>query len=494
MKSQRTQSRSLEEFEEIMKEATGWVIEYFKHPQDYPVLSKARPGDIIKSFPKSPPRTGRSYRDILSDFKNSIVPGITHWNHPSFFAYFAITGSCPGILGEFLTAALNVNGMLWKTSPALTELEELSLGYLKSMLGIDESFFGMILDTASTSSLLAVAAAREALDEFQIREKGMAGRPDIPPLVLYTSEHSHSSIEKAAIVLGIGRNNVRKIRVNSNFQMSPEALKKAIHNDKNQHMRPFCVVATVGTTSTTSVDPVEKIAAICGENNLWLHVDAAYAGMAAILPEMKDTLAGCDMSDSIVVNPHKWLATPIDLSAFFCKKPEVLKRAFALVPEYLKTSEGSEVTNLMDYGFQLGRRFRALKLWMVINYYGTEGLQSMLRGHIELAREFENFLRRSRFFEIMAPVTFSTVCFRLNPFGKRGVRKQSPLRSERQNIDELNERFLENVNKTGRAFLSHTKINDYFTLRCAIGNINTTRDHIKALETLLTEQAQRILK
>lgn len=482
-----------EEFRRAMERATSWIIDYFANPERYPVLSKIRPGDITESFPKSPPRTGRPFERILDDFEKKIVPGITHWNHPSFFAYFAITGSTPGILGEYLSAALNVNGMLWRTSPALTELEEVALGYLRDMLGLPATLFGMILDTASTSSLLAVAAARETLTDLNIRERGMAGRTDIPPLVLYTSCESHSSIEKAAIVLGIGQENVRKIPTDERFRMDSLKLERAIEEDIRAGKRPFCAIATIGTTSTTSVDPVPAIASICRRFGLWLHVDAAYAGTAAIVPELRHILDGCELADSLVVNPHKWMVTPIDLSAFYCARPDILKNAFSLVPEYLRTADDAGVTNLMDYGFQLGRRFRALKLWMVINYFGVEGLQSMIRFHLNLARRLETRLNESPFFELMAPAPFSTLCFRLHPVTEAlsGPDSHNLARDDGA-LDAINEQLLEIINASGRAYLSHTRIRGRFALRCAIGNLRTGEAHIEALWRLLEETARAL--
>ncbi|NIM19855.1 MAG: amino acid decarboxylase [Candidatus Latescibacteria bacterium] len=482
-----------ESFRRAIDQATQWIVRYFNQPEAYPVLSRVKPGDIRDAFPNTPPEEGRNYDELLEDFRTKILPGITHWNHPSFFAYFAITGSYPGILGELLSAALNINGMLWRTSPALTEIEDLSLDYLRNMLGIDEQFFGLILDTASTSSLIAMAAARESISELQIREKGLAGRTDVPRLRVYCSQEAHSSIDKAAIVLGVGSENVKKIGVDSEYRMDPSALERLIEEDVRKGYKPFCVVATVGTTSTTSVDPVAEIAEICMKHDLWLHVDAAYAGVAAILPEKKDTLAGCQLADSFVVNPHKWLFTPIDLSAFYCKRRSILRNAFSLVPEYLRDAEGPDVTNLMDYGFQLGRRFRALKLWMVINYYGRQGLENHIREHMRLADVFKAWVERNESFELMAPVPFSTVCFRYRPI--TGL-PEDILNSEENReaaFDRANERLLEEVNRTGKAFLSHTKLHGKFTLRCAIGNIRTRESDINNLCLLLQEKAEAVL-
>jgi aromatic-L-amino-acid decarboxylase len=481
VKSVREQS---EEFRRIIHQATEWVIEYMEHPEIHPVLSRLEPGDVKSAFPEEPPDAGRSYESIFADFKEKILPGITHWNHPNFFAYFAITGSYPGILGEYLSAALNVNGMLWKTSPALTEIEELALDYLRRMLNLRDGFFGMILDTASTSSLLAIAAARETSGEFEIRKRGMAGRPELPRLVLYASSEAHSSIDKAAIALGVGADNVRKVPVDSEFRMDPSALRRMIEEDLQSGARPFCVVATVGTTSTTSIDPVRRIAAVCREFDLWLHVDAAYAGIAALVPEKRFVLDGCDEADSLVVNPHKWLATQIDLSAFYCRNGAALREAFSLVPEYLRTDDTGAV-NLMDYGFQLGRRFRALKLWMVINYYGVEGLREMVRKHIRLAGMLAGWIDDSDLFERTAPTPLSTVCFRLNPH-------QSNRATGPEALDEMNERLLGRVNETGKVFLSHTRIRDALSLRCAIGNMRTEESHVRELWSLLNEIGREV--
>lgn len=461
-----------------------WIAEYMAKVGEYPVLAQVAPGEIRRQLPETPPAQGESLEQALADFEHTILPGITHWNHPAFFAYFAITGSGPGILGEMLSAALNVNGMLWRTSPALTELEELVLDWLRQMLGLPPGWLGMITDTASISSLYAIAAAREAVPGLRVREEGLAGRPDVPRLRLYCSEQAHSSIEKAAITLGLGLAGVRKIPTDTEFRMDAAALAAAIAEDRRTGWQPFCVVATVGTTSTTSVDPVPEIAAICRQEGLWLHVDGAYAGMAAILPEMRHILAGCDQADSFVVNPHKWLFTPIDCSAFYCRRPHVLKRAFSLVPEYLRTAEGEAevVHNLMDYGVQLGRRFRALKLWFVIRAFGQEGLAARIREHIRLAQQFAAWVDTSPDFERLAPTPFSTVCFRFHPQGL----------SDEAELNRLNEALLEAVNATGEMYISHTKLNGRYTLRLAIGNLRTTEAHVARAWELLQREAARL--
>jgi aromatic-L-amino-acid/L-tryptophan decarboxylase len=457
-------------------QVVDWIADYLAHGERYPVLSRVAPGAIKAQLPAHPPADPEPMAQILEDFEQIILPGITHWNHPAFFAYFAISGSAPGILGELLTAALNVNGMLWKTSPAATELEEQTLGWLRQMLGLPADFRGVIVDTASMAGLVALAAAREALG-LNIRRDGLAGRGDLPRLRMYTSEQAHSSIEKGALTLGIGQENVRKIPTDGAFRMEPEILSRAIRDDLAAGWRPFCVVATVGTTSTTSIDLVPAIAGICHQYGLWLHVDGAYGGMAAIVPEMRDVLAGCEHADSIVVNPHKWLFTPIDCSAFYVRDPNTLKRAFSLVPDYLKTGE-DDVTNYMDWGVQLGRRFRALKLWMVIRYFGHRGLAAHIRNHVALGHEFAAWVDESPTFERLAPTPFSTVCFRAHP---QGIDDEDAL-------NRLNARLLEAVNAGGEAFLSPTTLNGRYTLRLAVGNIRTEQKHVaRAWEILQTE-------
>ena len=466
-----------EEFRRYGKQLVDWIADYLQHAERYPVLSQVRPGDIKKQLPPGPPSQGQSMEQIFRDFESIVLPGITHWNHPSFFAYFSISGSPPGILAELLSAALNVNGMLWKTSPAATELEEVVLDWLRQMLGLPADFEGVITDTASVSSLLAIAAAREALHQ-RIREEGMSGRSDLPRLRLYCSEHAHSSIEKGAITVGIGQTGVRKIPVDQEFRLRPDLLRDAIREDRAAGYLPFCAVATVGTTSTTSIDPVPEIAEICASEGLWLHVDGAYGGVAAIVPNRQNILRGCDRADSIVVNPHKWLMTPIDCSAFYVRKPEILRQAFSLVPEYLRTSE-EDVKNYMDYGVQLGRRFRALKLWFVIRSYGVEGLRNHITEGCRLAQKFSDWVDEHPAFERLAPVPFSVVCFRYRP----------PGHLDESALQRLNERLLEAVNATGEVFLSHTKLGDRYTLRLAVGNQATQERHVARAWELLTSEA-----
>ena len=455
---------------------TTWIERYLEDPGRFPVLSTSLPGDIAKQLPASPPQSGESLDEILDDFERVLLPGVTHWNHPGFFAYFAITGSAPGIMAEMLTAALNINAMLWKTSPAATELEERALDWLRQMLGLGPGWFGVINDTASMTTLLALAAAREAKSELQVRQRGLAGRPDLPVLRVYQSEHAHTVVHKAAITLGIGLENCVPIPADDAFQMRVDALQEAISADRAAGRLPLAVVATVGTTSTASIDPVPAIADICAREGTWLHVDASYAGTAAIVPECRHIFDGVDRADSLVVNPHKWMFTPVDLSAMYTKRPDVLKRAFTLVPDFLYTAEQDRVVNLMDYGVQLGRRFRALKLWMVIRAFGVSGLVDRLRAHMALAGEFASWVEADPDWELAAPQLFSLVCFRYAPAGL------AP-----EEADAMNQRILDHVNASGRAYLSHTRLHGRLVLRLAIGNLRTQRSHVAEAWRLLKE-------
>jgi aromatic-L-amino-acid decarboxylase len=465
-----------EEFRRIGHELIDWIADYFEKIDDLPVLAAVEPGDLKAKLPSTPPAQGEPMADIVADLDRLIVPALTHWSHPSFFAYFATSTSAPGIFGELLSAAFDNKAMLWRTSPASTELEEVVLDWLRQMMGLDPGMQGIIYDTASVSTLHALAAAREGVEQ-RIREEGMSGRPDLPLLRVYVSEQSHSSVEKAVITLGLGQRGMRKIPTDSEFRMNAKALAEAINEDKRNGYLPFCIVATVGTTSTSSIDPVREIIPIGEEHAMWLHVDAAYAGSAAIVPEFRKILDGCERADSIVTNPHKWLFTPFDLSVLYCRHMDLLKRAFSLVPEYLRTPEQEKVRSGSDYGIQLGRRFRALKLWMVLRYFGHEGLAARIREHCRLAQLFAIWIDESDDWEIMAPVPLGLVCFRANP-------------KDRDGLDALNEAIMHGVNASGRALLSHTRLNDKLTLRLSIGNIRTTEQHVRQVWQLLNEQLQ----
>ncbi len=435
-------------FREDAAAASEWVARYLERVGELPVRSGVEPGEVRSRLPVSPPERAEPFAAVLCDLEEVILPGITHWNHPRFFAYFSITGSEPGILAELLTAALNVNAMLWRTSPAATELEELALDWVRQLLGLPEGLHGHIEDSASTSTLTALAAARH------LRPGG----------AVICSEHAHSSVDKACRLLGL---ELHKVPADGEFRLRPDALA-----DLLARVPAAAVVATVGTTSTTSVDPVPEVAGLCAQRDVWLHVDAAYAGSAAVCEEHRWALAGVEHADSLVVNPHKWLFTPIDCSCLFTRRPEALRDAFSLVPEYLRTSE-EDVTNLMDYGPALGRRFRALKLWAVIRCHGREGLQALIREHVRVAQLFASWVETEPCWELCAPHPFSTVCFR------------------REGTDAANEALLERVNATGEAYLSHTKLDGRYVLRLAIGNARTTEGDVRRAWEVLRAEAAR---
>jgi aromatic-L-amino-acid decarboxylase len=450
-----------------------WIADYLADPERFPVLSKAGPGEIRNALPREAPLAGEPFDTIFADFEQTILPGITHWNHPGFFAYFGTTGSGPGVLAEFLCAALNVQAMLWRTSPAATELEEVTLDWLRRLIGLPDSFGGVIYDTASVSTLHALATARE-LAVPDVRNAGMAGRADLRPARVYCSEHAHSSVDKAVILLGLGHQSVVKIAADAEFRMRPHALAAAFAADRAAGRLPLAVVATVGTTSTTSVDPVPEIADLCRKERVWLHVDAAYAGVAAMVPGYEWILAGAGHADSLVVNPHKWLFTPFDLSVLYCRRMDALRAAFSVTPEYLKTIEAAPVRNLMDTGVQLGRRFRALKLWMVLRHFGADGLRARLAEHIRLGRLLHQWVDAHPDFSVMAPAPFSVVCFRAN------------------GSDALNEQLLDRVNASGEVFLSHTRLGGQYVLRLAIGNLRTTEAHVARAWTLIQQHANEL--
>jgi aromatic-L-amino-acid decarboxylase len=455
------------------------IADYLQQPEVWPVLPSIEPGALKAALPATAPLDGEPFDAILDDYDRLILPATTHWNHPGFFAYFSVSASGPGILGESLAAALNVNAMLWRTGPSATELEEVTLGWLRQLLGLPAGFDGTINDTASSSTLYALAAAREADGELRVREDGLAGRPDMPLLRVYCSEDAHSSVDKAALTLGLGLRGIRRIPMDDQLRMDATALAAAVADDRAHGIRPLAVVATVGTTATTAVDPVPEIATICEREGLWLHVDAAYAGSAAVVPELRWALDGCDRADSLVVNPHKWLFVPIDCSVLYCRRPEVLRRAFSLVPEYLTTNAGAEVRNLMDYGVSLGRRFRALKLWFVLRWFGARGLAGVIREHVRLAGLFQRWLAADPMYERLAPAPFSVVVFRHRPAGLSEA-----------DADRRNAALLDAVNASGEVYLSHTRVRGRYGLRLAIGNIRTTERHVRRAWELIDQAAR----
>jgi aromatic-L-amino-acid decarboxylase len=455
-----------EAFRRAAHQLADWIADYLANPSTHPVLAQVAPGDVSRQLPGEAPATGEPFEAIFADFEKILLPGITHWNHPGFFAYFAITGSGPGILGEFLSAALNQQAMLWRTSPAATELEAVVLRWLQRLMRLPDTFEGVIYDTASISTLHALAAARErASPDARVQGLAASGRR----FAIYCSDQAHSSVDKAVILLGFGQDALHRIPSDVDYRMNVDALRDAVARDRAAGITPLAVVATVGSTSTTSVDPLEEIAALCTREELWLHVDAAYAGVAAMVPGHEHLLDGAATADSLVVNPHKWLFTPFDASVLYCRHMEVLRSAFSLVPDYLKTTDPSGVRNLMDTGIQLGRRFRALKLWMVMRHFGAEGLRERLAEHMRLARLFASWIDESQEFERVAPVPFSVVCFRAVPQGVK----------DELSVDAFNERLMEAVNRSGEIFVSHTRLNGRFVIRLAIGNLHTTEAHVQ---------------
>jgi aromatic-L-amino-acid decarboxylase len=461
-------SMSPEEFRQAAYRHADWIAHYFHHIRQFPVTTGVHPGALAESLPKTAPEQGEPIEKIFQDFESTIFPALTLWNHPRFFAWFSVSSTPPSILAEFLTATLNVNAMLWKSAPAATELEQVTLSWLREWLSLNDEFFGIIYDTASVGVMQAIAAAREWVDP-ECRIKGM--RQD---LIVYVSEHTHSSSEKAAILLGFGQQNVRKIPVDGQFRMRTDLLERAIDDDRKTGKRPCCIVASVGSTSTTAIDPVSAIADIADRHKVWLHVDAAYGGSAAVVPEMRHVLNGAERAHSLILNPHKWLYVSIDCSVLYTRYPEILRRTSSLSAEYLRTAEDDRVVNYMDYGVQLGRRFRALKLWYVFRYYGRQGIIAMLRETLRLAQVLKTLVERDDSFELSAPVSFSLVCFR------------------HRSTNGFNERLLAAINSSSKAFLSHTILNDAFVLRFAIGNFQTNEQDIRETWSLIQSTARQL--
>lgn len=476
------------EFRAAAHRVADLAADYLERVATYRVLPDVVPGFLRAVLPGEAPARPEALDAILEDYRSRIEPHITHWQHPGFLAYFPSSASGPGILGEWLAAALNSNVMLWRNAPASTELEETVVGWLRRSFGLPDEFDGMLTDTASVSSLLSVVAARQAVPGLEAREEGLAGRAGVPALRLYCSEEAHSSIEKAAVVAGIGRRNVVRIPVDDAYRMRADGLARAIAADRAAGFRPFCVAATAGTTSSTSVDPLAAVAEICAREGLWLHVDAAYAGSAAIVPELRPLLAGWERADSIVVNPHKWLLTPFDASLLLFRRPETYREAFCVVPEYLRTRREGEAHDYHEYGIQLGRRFRALKLWFLLRWFGTEGLAARLREHCRLARALASWVEAEADWELLAPVPFATVCLRHRPRELAGREEEPGVRAE---LDGRNQAILEAVNRDGRIFLSHTRLRGRFAIRVSIGNPRTDASHVRLCWELLRAAAAR---
>jgi aromatic-L-amino-acid/L-tryptophan decarboxylase len=466
-----------EEFRAHAHELVDWMADYLEGIDHYPVKSTAAPREIIRQLPPAPPQTGESFEHIFGDFQNILVPGMTHWQHPSFFAYFPANSSPPSVLAEMLTATLGAQCMSWATSPAATELEERVMEWVRGMIGLPDTFTGVIQDTASTATLSAILAAREHRTGFLINERGFS--PEMR-FTVYCSSETHSSIEKAVKIAGLGRTHLRKLPVDEHYALVPRALDDAIDRDQRRGYTPLCVIATLGTTGSTAIDPLRPIGDICRKHRLWLHVDAAFGGSALILPEYRWMIDGIEHVNSLVFNPHKWLFTNFDCSAFFVRDVGALVRTFEILPEYLKTSESERVNNYRDWGIQLGRRFRALKLWFVIRTYGVEGLQARLREQIAMAQELTQKIEQSPDFELMAPTSLSLVCFRYHPAGV----------DDDVRLDAVNTSLMEKLNASGTLYLSHTRLAGRFTLRMAIAQTNVQQRHVDAAWEKIQQMAR----
>lgn len=457
-----------------------WMADYLRDAGEYPVRPSVAPGDLRRELPVTPPAEGEPMERILADFARQILPGVTHWNHPRFFAYFPANHSGPSILGEMLSAGLGVNAMSWETCPAATELEEVVLDWLRQLIGLPEAFRGAIQDTASSATLCALVAARERATDFAVDREGFAAGARGGSLRVYVSAEAHSSVLKGARLAGFGADHVVALPVDQDFALRPDALAAQVAQDRAAGLRPCCLVATVGTTSSTALDPLPALADIAQRERLWLHVDAALAGSAALLPERAALFRGMDRADSIVFNPHKWLLTNFDCSACYTRQADVLVRALSVTPEYLRTDQDERVTNFRDWGVPLGRRFRALKLWFVMRSYGVEGLRAHLRRGLELARQFAGWVDQDDDFELLAPVPLNTVCFRYRP---------GALAQDEAALDRINKRLLDAVNGTGRVYLTHTRLAGRFTLRLAVGAERTSEADVAEAWTLLRQAA-----
>jgi aromatic-L-amino-acid/L-tryptophan decarboxylase len=461
-----------EEFRKQLHELADWIADYREHVAERQIAPNDKPGAILAQLDRTAPETASPLDEIFADTKRIIVPGVAHWAHPQFMSYFGCTTTSPGILAEMITGALNVNAMTWRTSPAATELETLVLDWLRQWLGLPNEFEGVVYDTASISTMHALAAAREQAAS-NTRKFGLSGR-DLPAFRIYTSNQAHSSVEKGAIAIGIGEDNVQRVPIDAEFRLDVSALREMIASDLRKNFKPVAVVATVGTTSTASVDPIAEIAQVCREQKMWLHIDGAYGAGLALLPECKWVTTGWSEADSIVINPHKMLFVPLDFSALYMREIGRLRRLFTLVPEYLHLRDpvGAEI-NYMDYGVQLGRRFRALKAWVVWRAFGREGLAARIRDHLRLAKLLADWVRDDERFELSAPVVMGVVCFRFKAGG------------DDKKLDVINSRIVEDINTSGRAYLTQTKLHGRTVMRIGLGNVLTTERHLRNVWNLI---------
>ena len=456
-----------------------WMADYLRDVGTLPVTPAVAPGDIRRRIPGAPPIDPEPFDALFEDFREIIMPGMTHWNHPGWFAYFPCNNSPPSILGEMLTATLGAQGMSWVTSPAATELEQVVMDWLRQMMGLPDGFVGVIQDTASTATLVALLTARERATSGKAGSAGLAAAG--APLAVYASGEAHSSIDKAVKLAGYGLDLLRHIETDDAYAMRPEALARALEADRSANIRPACVVASIGTTSSTAIDPLRPIAELCRRSGAWLHVDAAYAGAAAIVPELRSSFDGMEAADSIVFNPHKWLLTNFDCTAYFVRDPSALLSTFQATPEYLRTAYDADVVNFRDWGIQLGRRFRALKLWFVIRSYGVEGLRAIIRRHVALARELAGWIEADPAFELMAPVPFGLVCFRWRPAGLDDAE-----------LDGHNARLLAAVNAGRDRYLTHTRLGGRYAIRLVVGQRATEREHVRAAWDAVRKAAEEL--
>jgi aromatic-L-amino-acid decarboxylase len=469
----------IDEFRENAHKVVDWMADYLENVRQYPVKSQAKPGEIKAQLPGVAPADGEDFAAILDDFERIIIPGITHWQHPSFHAYFPANSSPPSVLAEMLTATLAAQCMSWQTSPAAAELEEQVMSWLGKMIGLPAEFAGVIQDTASTATLCSILTAREVASDFKVNEHGLR---EAPQFAVYCSTETHSSIEKAVKIAGLGKGSLQKVAVDEKFAMDPTALEKAIKQDRDAGIAPLCVIATIGTTSSTAVDPLRQIGEICQRHHVWLHVDAAYAGTALLLPEFRWMIDGIEYVDTFVFNPHKWMFTNFDCSAYFVKDVSALVRTFEILPEYLKTAEGDRVNNYRDWGIQLGRRFRALKLWFVIRSYGVNGLQALVRKHLELTKKMMRWIQANDNFEILAPVPLGVICFRYRPDSNKSDNE----------LNALNKQLLARVNATGKLYLTHTKLNGVYSLRFVTGQTQVELSDMEKAWKTITQVAAEI--
>ncbi len=467
------------EFRKYAHEVADWMADFYEDIESYPVKSSVKPGEIIARLPAHPPKKGEDFARLMKDVDEKILPGMTHWQSPNFFAYFPANSSFPSVLAEMVTATLGAQCMVWDTSPAAAELEELVMNWLKEMTGLPASFHGVIQDSASTATLVAMLSARERISDFQVNEIGFLTNK----YRVYCSTEAHSSIDKAVKIAGFGQQSLVRIDVDDRLRIIPEKLEEAIQADIMEGLIPACVVAALGTTGTVAIDPLLPLSRICKKYKVWLHIDAAYAGTALVLENHRQMIEGIEDADSFVFNPHKWMFTNFDCSAYFVKDKGQLIRTFEIMPEYLKTKNDLVVNNYRDWGIQLGRRFRALKLWFVIRTMGTEGIKEKVASHIAIAAELAKFVREEKNFELLEPQNLGLVCFRLKPADM----------PDGENLNRLNREFLEHLNGSGKLYLSHTSVRGNMTLRLVVGQTYVTRSHVIQAWNFIIQESKKFI-